>query len=402
MEQHGSDNTIKKKPGVVGISFSGLAFAVLCVYLALLSLNYIDWIPTRLVSLCLYAFIILSGMSVMVKSKIRLSNHTMWYAVFTILCVCSCIYSVRVSVSYAMVIEQAKLLLFSIMFMSIVDNEKKIRAAMWSVVVGAIGLFIYLLATNQLDTEGRLGQDLTGNSNIFAVLFMISAFCTVYFIYFSEEKWQKIFSVIAFLLQMYALALSGGRKYFLLPIILLGILRLYSTDRHGRKPIVRNVLIGVSVITVSLWAMFEVQFIYDIIGYRMEGLLNAFTGRGEVDASTQVRQDMITKGLQLWMESPFIGHGIDTFKVLSGFGCYSHNNYVELLCCLGVLGPVVYYWFYFTMVKKLHRSTHMGFQKWYWILMIICLLVFDFGAVGYYMYPVHLMLLLACVALRNE
>lgn len=400
MEGTYNNLTQKRRSGVLTVSFSGLAFFVLCIYLALLFLCYVEWIPMNMVSYALYGFAILSLIALLVKGSVIVGPHAKWYGLITALCAVSCLYSWRTDISISMVKEMLKLLLFSFLFTCTVNCGQRMEKAILSAVVGSVLLFLHLSSTGALEVDERLGESLTGNANTFAGLFMVGAICSVYFVYFSKKKLHSICGLIAFILQMYALAMSGGRKYFLLPLLLIGSLKMFRTDRNGRKTLAKNLLISVCVLLVTWWAIFNVKELYDLIGYRMEGLLNALTGEGKVDASTQIRQDMIDVGIRMWKQSPLIGFGIDTFKVLSGYRWYSHNNYVELLCSLGIVGLIAYYWFYVWLIREFYREKELADKRWYWIITLICMLVFDYGAVCYYLYPSHLVLLFACTALQ--
>ena len=121
------------------------------------------------------------------------------------------------------------------------------------------------------------------------------------------------------------------------------------------------------------------------------------TGEGEVDASSKVRANMVEVGLRLWRERPAFGNGINMFQVLTAYHTYSHNNYVEILCGLGIFGLIVYYVFYAIGLCKVWRQKHRGEYRWYWIFCLICLLVFDIGAITYNMFMVQFFLLLCLI-----
>lgn len=402
MVNHNLDNLIQKRSGTVTISLSSAAFALLCVYLAMISLCYVDWVPLNLVSLSLYGFLLLSALVIFVRGKFIMEKHTVWYAAFSLLCAVSCLYSEYPLASRTMIFEMFKVLLFSLMFLNMINNEKRLQIAMTVITISIIILYLHLDSTGQLEAEGRLGQDLTGNANTFAAIFMIGAFCSVYFVYFAKNKSFKILALILFVLQLYAIALAGSRKFFLMPVALIGVLKIFSTGKSKRKFLFRNVIIAAAILFVTWWALFNVGFLYDAIGYRMEGMVAAITGEGEADASAEVRMEMIRKGIELWKTSPLVGHGIDTYKNLSGYYVYSHNNYTELLCNLGLVGVAVYYWFIPSLAWKLIKHKQMGMRRWYWAIALICLLIFDYGAVTYNMYLIHMVMLLANCALRIE
>lgn len=55
---------------------------------------------------------------------------------------------------------------------------------------------------------------------------------------------------------------------------------------------------------------------------------------------------LIDTGLKLWKESPVLGHGINTFTPLAGFGLYAHNNYIEEGVGMGIVGVFIWYTIY--------------------------------------------------------
>lgn len=393
-------NTLTQKRGAFSVSV--IPFTLLCSYLACVNLVYVSWFPNSLNSLLLYGFIAASVGYLLLAGRIRIGSHTIWYAVFCALCLMSCLYSADSAISLTMTGNVAKIVVFSAMFINIVNSIERLRIAMFAVTASTEVLFIHLLLTNQLEVEERLGESLTGNANIFATLFMVGVFCAIFFMYFSERKLSRIVAFAAFLTQMYALALSGGRKYFLLPLILVCILKIFSADYRGKKHMIRNGILAIGLLAFFVWAIMNVDVLYDSIGYRMEGLFNALTGEGEIDESTIRRGNLIRKGVEIWLDYPLLGCGIDAFKVVSGRGGYSHNNYVELLSGLGLIGFGVYYGYYLGLVWNILKIQYSKSEKWYWVLVIVCLLLFEYGAIAYSVYPVHFILLFACVFLRLQ
>ncbi len=378
--------------------FSSLAFIMLCVYLLMNTLFYIEGMPESLPSLSLYAFVGLSALALLVVKKPRMTGYTVWFIIFFLICSISCVYSLNRSVSFTMVSTVLKVFIFAFMLFNIVDDKSRVEKVMLVNSLSTLILFAYLAYSGELLLEEeRLGESLTDNANIFATVFMVGAFCSVYFIFFSNKKIYKVLFTAGFILQEFALSLSGSRKNFILPIVLLCAMILMSADRNGRKHTVLRLLFVAALLILFLWALFNIPVLYDSIGYRMEGLFSSVTGEGTVDASTQIRSILVDQALSYWKESPLVGNGIDVFKTLTGYGCYAHNNYAELLCDIGIFGTVVYYAVYVYLLRKLFKIKGISSEKWFWIIIIACLLLFDFGAITYNMYSVHMILVLALI-----
>lgn len=93
--------------------------------------------------------------------------------------------------------------------------------------------------------------------------------------------------------------------------------------------------------------------LYNLIGYRVEPVLQYLNAENYEEASMETRVDYIELG---WLESqkePFWGHGLSSFqKLKKSYGTYSHCNYVEILYSLGWIGAIIYYLPYVVSLLK--------------------------------------------------
>ncbi len=67
-------------------------------------------------------------------------------------------------------------------------------------------------------------------------------------------------------------------------------------------------------------------------------IIDSSQGPANARASADSRSDFFFKALELWRESPIIGHGPGSFAVKSGVGQPAHTLYGEVLAELGLLG----------------------------------------------------------------
>ena len=387
------------------LNMNQIACLFLYAYLAASTLIAIPWVPNALNTIALYGFVAVGLVEILlVKRRVILSVHTLWYALFCVVCLCSSLYSTNMDIPIATTLEMVKILAFAFVAANILNSQKKIEICMATYSMATIVLYAYLGLTGQLvlEAEERLGQDLMGNANAFASVFMVAALFSVYFIFFAKRKIIKLGFLAVFCMQLHALALSGGRKNFILPLLMLCAMKLISTDKKGRKHLVRNGLIVVLILIVAVYAVFNVESLYNSIGYRMEGLISMVTGEGEVDASSDIRANMVQDALQLWRERPLFGNGINMFQKLSAYRTYSHNNYAELLCGLGVFGLIIYYAFYAIGLYKIFAQRHRGGYRWYWLLSLLCLLAFDLGSITYNMFMVQFLLVVCLIDTANK
>ncbi len=403
MRRKGMDHIIQNWQERISKQLSALAFCAICVYIASTSFGFLDWIPGIVGSAALYGFLGLAMLAVLAKGSIRMGQHAWWYLLFLGAGAFSCVYTTNQANTLSSLKECLVLLVICVFVFNLVTNQKRVRIVMMVMSLVPVALYFYLAATGQLDTDGsRLGQTMAANANVFASVYMIGAICSVYFIFFYEKKWLRVCFVLAFMAQIHTLALSGGRKYFLLPVILLCAILLVRQNKKGRKQLVKNALIAIGLIAVVLWAIFKVEALYQTIGHRFKEFFELLTGEGASDYSFIARQKFIELALKYWLDAPVLGNGMDSFRTLSGLNVHCHNNYLEILCDLGLIGVLIYYAFPVILLVRMCRAKHLGLQRWFWAVMILCLLGFDYGAISYNKVLIHMMFVFATMVLEQS
>lgn len=401
MRSKGMDNAIQNWQERIGKRLSVLAFCALCVYIASTSFGFSAWVPAVLCSLALYGFLGIAAVAVLAKGSIRMGYHAWWYLLFMGAGAFSCLYTPNQAYTLSSLKECMIVLIISVLVFNLVVNKKRTLIAMAVLSLAPVALYFYLAVTGQLDTNGeRLGQTIAASANVFASVYMIGAVCSVYFILFHEKKWVRTGFWVAFALQIHTLALSGGRKYFLLPVILLFVMLLIRQNKKGRKQLIKNALIAIGLLALVLWAIFKVEALYQTIGHRFEEFVELLTGEGAEDYSAIARQKFIELALEYWQDAPVLGNGMDSFRTLSGLNVHCHNNYLEILCDLGLVGAVIYYAFPVILLVQMCRAKHLGQQRWFWAVMILCLLGFDYGAISYNKVLTHMMFVFATIFLK--
>ena len=134
--------------------------------------------------------------------------------------------------------------------------------------------------------------------------------------------------------------------------------------------------------------MIEVPILYEIIGNRMDNLINQFLGKAEIlnGSSSYLRDEYRKLAIQGWLESPIWGYGYDSFhyynNIITGHNAYSHNNFTELLYDMGIIGFVVYYYEYYRIMMLGMKSNILPI-KVMTIAGIISILVCEYGQVDY-------------------
>lgn len=389
------------------ITINDTWFGLLMLYIIS---NYIAQdllMPSSINSLILYVFLAYSMFAIFLSGKVRLTVNIVWELTFLILCFVAMLYSPSFSgvwgTYYALIVN----FILVFIFIQMPWNQERFNCIMKTFVFASVVLIVLLSLTGNLgDASGRLGTELVGNANQLAMMLMVSAIYSIWLLISTNILRYKLIYLMALAVIYLGIFLSGGRKYVVVPIIFAYIVLAYKTDKKGRKHLIKNTLIIVSIMAALYLLIMEVPYFYDIIGYRFEGFLGLFDDSYSVDSSTLKRQLMIDAAWKQWKLSPMWGYGFDSFKYynaqsVTGYEYYSHNNFLELLYNQGIIGFVGYYWFYvYLMVKQ--RKQKNTLKKGFVVGMVISLLVFEYFGISYSVTPVQTMLFYGWFLLQNE
>lgn len=176
--------------------------------------------------------------------------------------------------------------------------------------------------------------------------------------------------------------ISGTRKSF---IILFVMLSVFYCFRYPKK-LPKYFLMGAFGLGITLFLLMKIPFLYNSIGVRIEALI-LFAQGGKGDSSLVTRASFISLGMMYFKESPIWGNGVNCFKTIPGaYGTYSHNNYVELLFSVGLVGTLSYYLMYLcTMIKGMTNYIKTKAPgSVISIAIIVSCLITDYAQVGYY------------------
>lgn len=214
-------------------------------------------------------------------------------------------------------------------------------------------------------TEAIESDEFVPNVNVIS---MCSSFACMLFAFYgmSEKKtYHYIIAIVSFVLTV----ILGSRKSLLAIFVFIAIIFYKSKSKNKTK------LIG--YLTIAIIAMIIVvpkeylEFIverFNIFQFFISGNTSI------IDESDNNRLDMLKYGMIYFLDKPILGNGFMNFAVRfqnDGYLLtYSHNNYIELLSGLGVLGFTLYYIPYYLISKNIRRGNSNK-----WLLLIAALLI---------------------------
>ena len=176
----------------------------------------------------------------------------------------------------------------------------------------------------------------------------------LHFFYIIKLKLNSV-SAIFMLPLIIIIAISGSRKVILLLAIavMVGAFVMLKYLFTQKKVKLQQAVAVVLVLSAIIFAINNNMFSF--VSTRLDGLWNIINGINEADNSVIERAWMINLGFEIFQSNPLVGIGMDNAKNFVPFGFYLHNNFVELLADLGVIGTMLFYCIYVWLLWSLYK-----------------------------------------------
>lgn len=175
--------------------------------------------------------------------------------------------------------------------------------------------------------------------------------------------------------------LTGSRKAIMTLIIGLVLEAVWIPKKKRQKILL--LLITVLLTITMFWLIYHFNAFYRILGKRVYAFFDYILG-GTGDKSISSRSYMINYAMELFRQRPVTGIGLHNFKSVNQYGVYAHNNYVEMLSCLGLPGFLLYYGSFFHAILYSVKNNHTkknraGLPQ----VLLICNLANEYATVSY-------------------
>lgn len=338
------------------------------------------------------------GLKILVEKRIKVSPYILRMTAFGLFAT----FSVAWAESREWAVGMAKTLLINLVcmcaLMNLIDHKREridlvlkamaLAPPFLEMRVVAMGGFLAFLNDRSI---GAISANMVGLCAAFG------ASIAIYYWMQGNGKYGSLFAVNSMIV-----LLSASKKALLcigIPII---ILCLFDTRIAVKKRILRC---GVLLVAGSLGLLMvlRVPALYALIGNRIEGLLAALTGNtAKIDGSSQARTLLITRGVMWFRERPWLGYGIDNYRIVLvknypswPISYYAHNNYIELLVDTGIIGTTLYYWNYMDVLRKSWRNRKTtGNEELLLFGMFIALIICEVALVSYFDKYVQILVLI--------
>lgn len=377
-----------------------IGFILLILYLIFSYVNYINPVLEIFISISIYLLCAIVLIYTLINKKIIYNDYIKNYTVFFIVTACTAVIP-YIGTSYNTIVLNALFNIFKILILTycvyVFVEQNRLHIIFITISISSIILFIFTGAQFDISSGERFGNELAGNANIIAPLYMFAAISSTYCIFNSKNILYRIVFLGAYIIQLYAIILTGTKKSL---IVSFAFFWLYFIFTQKRKYAFLLFIVFISSTALFVSLIFNNAFLYDLIGYRFEGMLMALvTGQG--DGSTMERMNMIHDAATFWKQNPFFGIGLNLFSVKGAYGVYAHNNYLELLATTGIVGFISYYTYHIKTIYNLSKTfKYNQSNNIFGLLIIVCMMFYDIGAVSYNLPLVQIFLLLSCKKIK--
>ncbi len=321
------------------------------------------------------------------KNNIKLSYGLICYGIFVIICMFSCIYSTAKADSVEKVKTVVILWFFMLSIYIFLCNKNRSELLMKFIVYSSVSAAVYLLI-NSAWSSGTRVTSIIGDSNQAGAYFSYSA--TIIFYCTKQKSINRIIGYGGLILVVWAILISGSRSSLLelfVGLVALQIIMDNITNERLYKRLFGFAVIAAAVLVIYHLAMTN-EILYEILGRRIDSMFEIMSGKKSSinETSTEMRRYFRQWALERFYSSPIGGTGIGSFNdyLYNKIGRYafSHNNYVELLQGVGLLGTIPYYSYHFITIKGFidNRNERTTLA----IVLLLQMLIAHYAVVFYY------------------
>lgn len=338
------------------------------------------------------------------KKTIRFTGYSMMYGLFAIFAVMSIAWSESSANAISALFPLLQLIVVGVLLVDYINNLEKVDMVFSFFLASSVILLMFLfimtpqsvwvsamkISVNASSAADRIGPSIGFQANWMGIICAFSIIIWIY--YYSKYKKNKKLSILMILLLSIIVIFTKSRKAFI--ILIFGPMMYWLLYKPRKKTILLIIPAIVLVVFGAIWSVFNIPFLYKMVGFRLIGLFSVFDPSIVPDASITTRADMVEIGIELFKQNPIGGVGFGNFSHhyfynYSGWAeTYAHNNYVELLADTGIIGFVLYYTIPFIMIFTIVKNWKVftGYDRKltaFLCTFIFIRLIMDYGMVVY-------------------
>jgi len=315
------------------------------------------------------------------------------YILFYMLCILSLTWTLDVNYSIYTVTRMAQILINLVLLYNILKIFKVHEAIFAGILIGM--LYNTLLATELLSIAEPIYLKVrfigtTTHPNSIGLLALYSILGSILLLQNAKNKLWILLNLMNIFGSFYVIILAASRSSMVIGALIIGLFLLQVILNKQSRFYLLGFAGVVFVMVVYFVDMHELLEKFNFAMERIAGIFGAFDGH-HADSSTAERLSFLHIMIEVFKENPILGTGVNTSRVfLHGF--YSHNNYIEILGTLGLVGLMIYYSAYVHLAWKISK-VQAFWTKYYLFVFILVILLYDFAAVTFYSKDILMLLL---------
>ena len=311
-----------------------------------------------------------------------------YYFFFVLLALLGSLWSINPDTTSYRAIQISVLLLYMFVIYNSMKNFNMQNTFLNAILIGSLVNYLLLLgiipAPFPIVTEwGNRAFGTVGNPNVLSFVMLISILVSSIYIGKRESISNAFYyyQYLNMLLALYVILLTASKKGAIFGALLFLIFLIQTVkDPKMFFKFLLGALLGLLILS---------NFINmdNIIG-AFENTMRRFMSfesqmaSESTSGSTGERKYFIQIGLEFFQNNPIWGHGLDTFRFLNPMGVYAHNNYIEVLVGMGIVGFGLFYAIYATLIKKMFEMDNKQMRNFFLAFTFI-LLFMEMAFVSY-------------------
>ena len=336
-----------------------------------------------------------------------------WSVTFFVICAASILWATDTSRVTLILTSMVVHLVLLIFLQSKIKSIEDIHHLMMIIVAACLVNAAYLvfanwdsylnMNTDDISTANRLGAEGDWNANEIGMMMSFSVVVLIEYLHGAKGYLKKILVFVAIAFLVVVALITGSRKAVI--IILLGSSIYLLLTSQGKK--IRTALLALLIFIGMYYVIMEVEFFYAIVGWRIEAFIQGVFGTGDMDSSGELRERLIEIAWDSFKEKPILGVGLDCFRLVSGdiLGryYYAHNNYLELLADIGIIGFISYYSGYLYLIKHIWKGAKQDRTRNLLLALMGCVLISEYACVTYstFLFGLFIMIMFMWVKVKN-
>lgn len=211
---------------------------------------------------------------------------------------------------------------------------------------------------------GEGGDDVSASLNAIARMFAVATFCCI-MLFLKNPRWTpRLIYIGAAMVLVASIVLCKGRAVYVgLPFALLAGITMLG----GAGVVKRVVLVGL----IGIFGC-GVTIVCVKLGLFGEGIVRRFDSIFEEGVEAGNRHVFWMNNLQLFVESAFMGVGVDQAKLVGGH--VAHNDWVSIATEMGLLGVIFFFCFHASLFFRIRQMNDLWiklFCQITWIFMLV-------------------------------